>query len=232
MYSRGNPTETTARRLVVASLVAVVSTGAMIAPSRVHAQTAATACGDPFRNHFGPFDYRTAPPATRKMVEDFHFTPGIESMTRPVNTMMHEMAQDVSYTLGVFPNHARALVTMRRLSEKYKADPAPGTTRSVECWFDRAIRFRPEDTVPRALYAQFLAKRKRKDEAISQLEIAATHAQDNPLSIFNIGLVYLEMEQYDRALKHAHQALKLGYPRTELSDELKRLNKWAEPDTQ
>lgn len=232
MYSRANPSVMTAKHFFVASLVAAVSTGALVVPARVHAQAAAAACGDPFRNHFGPFDYRTAPPETRKMVEDFHFTPGIESMTRPVNTMMHDMAGDVSYTLQVFPNHARALVTMRRLSEKYKSDPPPGTTRSVECWFDRAIRFRPQDTVPRALFAQFLGKRKRMDEAISQLETATTHAQDNPLSLYNIGLVYLEMEQYDRALKHAHLALKLGYPRTELSDELKRLKKWVEPDSQ
>lgn len=192
-------------------------------------QALSSACGDPFRNHFGPFDYRTAPKETKALVENHHFTPGIESMTRPVNTMMHEMAQDVSYTLNVFPNHPRALLTMTRLSKKYKSDPPPGTATTIECWYDRAIRFRPDDTVARVLYAQYLAKKSRLAEAIKQLDSATTFATDNPFSHFNIGLAYFEVQQYDRALEQAHLAMKLGFPRQDLADRLKRVNKWVEP---
>jgi hypothetical protein len=37
-------------------------------------------CGNPFVNHFGPFDYRIAPVADRELVERFHFTPETEQL--------------------------------------------------------------------------------------------------------------------------------------------------------
>lgn len=219
----------TVRRLICNLPLLLISLSVLSLHGHVRAQAAEAACGDPFHNHFGPFDYRAAPKETRKLVEDYHFTPGIETMTQPKNTMMHDMAQDVSYTLQVFPNHPRALITMMRLAEKYKVDPPPGTGRSVECWFDRAVRFRPDDTVARILYAKFLAKKLRTEDALHQLDMATRQAADNPLSHYNIGLVYFEMQQYDRALEQAHKAMKLGMNRAELIDRLKRVNKWTEP---
>jgi tetratricopeptide (TPR) repeat protein len=187
------------------------------------------ACGNPFVNHFGPYDYRTAPPGIRKVVEDVHFTRGIETITQPKNTMFQEMAQDVEYTLNVFPNHARALLTMSRLVDRWRRDPAPGTRLPLECWFDRAVRFRPDDTVVRSLYAQFLHRRKRTDEGIAQLRIAIGHASDNGLSHYNIGLVAMELGDHALALQQAHRALALGFPRPELSAQLKALQQWREP---
>lgn len=197
---------------------------------RALAQTTGVAnCGDPSRNHFGPWDYRTARKEDREIVERVHFTPGIENMTKPVNTMMQDMAQDVAYTLGVFPNHHRALLTMQRLSEKHRADPPPGTPRTVECWYDRAIRFRPDDNVARLLYVRWLHGRKRTDDARAQLVTAARIAGKNPLSQYNIGLVYLEIGDAERALEQAHRAMSLGMQRTELADLLKRQNAWRDP---
>ena len=195
----------------------------------VLAQTGPQSCGNPFVNHYGPYDYRSASPATRKIVEEVHFTVGIETMTRPKNTMFHEMAQDVEYTLNVFPNHHRALITMSRLAERWKRDPPPGTNVSVECWFDRAVRFRPEDTVARSLYAQWLNKRQRQAEGSRQLRVAVDHAKDNPMSHYNIGLVALEIKDFELALSQAHKARELGFPRQELEEALKRANRWADP---
>jgi len=163
------------------------------------------------------------------MVEDFHFTPGIQSMTKPQNTMMHDMAQDVSYTLGVFPNHPRALLVMHRLALRAKSDPPPGTKVNVECWFDRAVRFRPEDTVVRSLYAQYLGRINRKDDATRQLRLASESAKDNAMSHYNIGLVAMEMGQTELALQQAHRALALGFPRQDLADRLRQANAWADP---
>lgn len=196
------------------------------------ADAAAHPCGDPFRNHFGPWDYRSADRSNIALVEKHHFTPGIEAMVKPMNTTMREMAQDVAYTLNVFPNHHRALLTMARLSDKHMADPPPGTARSVDCWFDRAIRFRPDDTVVRSLYALQLAKRKRQPEAEAQLEAAAAAAKDNPMSHYNIGLVYFDIGNHERALAQAHKAISLGVPRTELADRLKAAGKWRDPPAQ
>ncbi len=159
----------------------------------------------------------------------FHFTPGVESLTKPATTMANEMAGDVGYTLRAFPNHHRALLTMMRLGEKYKTDTPPAAGLSVECYFLRGVRFAPNDTVVRGLYARYLAKNNRADDAVRQLEAAATHANDNALTYYNIGLIYYELGRYDRALQAAHKARELGLQRQELADLLKRVNKWQEP---
>jgi len=201
----------------------------LIAAGGASAQTGPQACGNPFVNHFGPWDFRLTTPQQRAIVERVHFTPGIESMTRPGNTMFHEMAGDVAYTLDVYPNHHRALLTMVRLSQRWKKDPPPGTKRSVECWFDRAVRFRPDDTVARAFYAQFLHQSKRSSEAAAQLDIAAASAGDNPLSHSNLGLLYVEIGQLDKALQQAHRAQALGFAHPQLKLALEQAGKWVEP---
>ena len=214
------------RTWVLAVLLAAPLVAAAQADQAVHP------CGDPFRNHFGPWDYRSAERQNIALVEKHHFTPGIEAMIKPVNTTMREMAQDVAYTLNVFPNHHRALLTMARLAEKHQADPPPGTSMSVDCWFDRAIRFRPDDTVVRSLYALQLAKRKRLRDAEAQLDAAAAAAKDNPLSHYNIGLVFLEIGNHERALEQAHRAMAMGVTRPELADRLKAAGKWREAPAQ
>jgi len=222
------PAASAVQRYRCANLIWALACAFVMNPAAL-AQTGPQLCGNPFQNHFGPFDYRASSVALRKIVEEVHFTVGIESITRPKNTQFHEMAQDVEYTLNVFPNHHRALITMQRLADRWRRDPPPGTSVTVECWFDRAVRFRPDDTVARALYAQYLSKQKRRPDAVRQLDLAIEHAKDNPLSHYNIGLVFFEMEEFDRALVQAHKAQAMGYPRPELADSLKRVNKWTEP---
>lgn len=220
------------RGLRAAAVCVLLGIVVFTVPKAVSAQGAADPahpCGNPFVNHFGPWDYRTASKPDKDIVERAHFTPGIETMTRPSNTMMHDMAQDVAYTLGVFPNHHRALLTMERLSEKHKSDPPPGTQRPLDCWYYRAITFSPNDTVARALYARFLAKKGRRNEAVAQLDTAVGHATDNPLSHYNLGLIYFEIGQHDKALTQAHRAFALGLQRQDLARQLKGVGKWTEP---
>ena len=182
-------------------------------------------CGDPFRNHFGPWDYRTARPADIEVVESAHFTKRIENL-QPGERVLGD---DISYALNVFPNHHRALIAITSLADRLKTDRPPSSSYTVECWYERAIRFRPSDTVNRALFAQYLAKRQRKDEALKQLETAVGHAQDNAFSHYNIGLVYHSFGEFDRALAQAHKAIALGFQRPGLADLLRKENKWQEP---
>jgi hypothetical protein len=188
------------------------------------------ACGNPFVNHFGPWDYREAPRDHLNNVESNHFTPGVESLTRAKTTDQDKMGGDIAYTLHVFPNHHRALITMMRLAERQKVDPLPGTVRPVECYFYRAVLFRPNDTVARMIYAQYLAKRSRKPEALDQLRVVNEVAVDNPLSQFSLGLIYFDMGEFDLSLAAAHRARALGWERTELEDKLKAANKWSPPN--
>jgi hypothetical protein len=188
--------------------------------------TGPAVCGDPFKNHFGPWDFRTARREDLDIVEKVHFTPRIERLERGERIL----ADDISYTLGVFPNHHRALAAMTRLSLRDRTDKPEKSYFTIECWYDRAVRFRPDDNVVRVLYAQWLAARNRRDDARRQLEVGVQQAGPNALSHFNIGLMYVELGDHERALQQAHRALALGYQRPELVNLLKRANAWREPE--
>lgn len=191
------------------------------------AQAQMDLCGD-LSNGYGPYDYRTDRGETLGRVDRAHFPPITEALIRG-KSERSPPGPDIDYTLRAYPNHHRALVATMRFGERTKRDPPPGMRYTVECWLQRAVRFRPDDTVARGLYAKFLVERNRKPEAIAQLKAAEGHAGDNPFSHYNIGLIYLEAKEYDAALVQAHRAMALGFPRTELKDGLVAAGKWQEP---
>lgn len=205
----------------------------VIAASPALAQTAAPTdsehrCGPVATpGHYGPFDYRTNRTTSLVQVEKAHFTPPVEA---GVSGQSGDMMLDIGYTLKSSPNHHRALLTLVNLGAKTKS-PRPGQLEySIECWFDRAVRFRPDDTIVRMIYAKYLEQIGRRSEAIQQLETAKRQADDNPLTHHNIGLVYFELGDFDNALSQAHQARKLGFERSRLELLLKQQNKWIEPE--
>lgn len=175
---------------------------------------------------YGPYDYRTDK-SKLGIVEDYHFTPAVEALVRGSTGELPGL--DLSYTLGAFPNHHRALLAMVRYGEKMKSPQPPGARYSVDCYFDRALRFRPGDVIVRMIYAKYLAKSARNPEAIQQLEQATAFARDNAFSHYNIGLIYFDLKDYERALRQAHKAIGLGFPLTALRDQLQSVGKWTEP---
>jgi tetratricopeptide (TPR) repeat protein len=176
---------------------------------------------------FGPFDYRVERGNNLNLVESAHFTPSVEALIKG-NTGM--LGGDLNYTLSVFPNHHRALMSVMRYGEKMKNPHPPDLRYSVECYFDRAIRFRPDDGIPRMMYAIFLAKGNRNSEATQQLDIASANAEgkENPFTHYNLGLNYMDLKEYDKAQEQAHKAYALGFLQPELKDKLKALGKWTD----
>jgi tetratricopeptide (TPR) repeat protein len=189
------------------------------------AQEAPNACGS-LNNHYGPYDYRTERTGRLRVVETYHFTPEVEALVRGRSSAY--IGDDLSYTLRTSPNHHRALMSIIRYGERTKSPQPPNLEFSIDCYFDRAIRFQPNDNVVRSLFAHYLGKTGRKNEAVQQLEVASQHAGDNALSRYNIGLIYVELKEYDRALVQAHEAIRLGYLRPELPDMLKGVGKWQD----
>ncbi len=187
-----------------------------------------SSCG-PLTNGYGPYDYRRQSPSSLAIVENYHFKPETESMLRGITG---PAGTDIAYTLRVFPNHHRALLAMIRLGDKEKSPQPRGSEYSVECWLERAVRYTPDDTVARLIYAQFLAKTNRVQEAAAQLEKAENAALDNPLSHYNIGLLYFEIKNYDKALTQAHKALAMGLPKQDLAESLRKVGKWQDPPAQ
>jgi hypothetical protein len=183
-------------------------------------------CGEAF-NSYGPFDYRSAQPSQRLIVENAHFTPGVENLTRGATG---PFGHDIGYTLAVFPNHPRAIAAMERLAERQKTDPPQGASMTIDCYYARGMNFAPDDLVFRMLYANSLIRRKRFDEAQRFLDYVVTQAGDNPMTHFNAGMLYMDMSRHDQALVQAHRAMALGLVRPELRDRLTAAGRWKEPE--
>jgi Flp pilus assembly protein TadD len=59
---------------------------------------------------------------------------------------------------------------------------------SIDCWFERAMTFRPEDGVVRVVYAIFLARKGDNEAALSRYKEALALQPDSPETHYNIGL--------------------------------------------
>lgn len=206
-------------RLLLVALAAAVASGA-------HAQTMELGCGS-LENHYGPLDYRTVSPSQRAIVENVHFTPRVESLRGGATSIT--AGGDLNYTLRVFPNHHRALVSVMRLGEKEKTPRPRDMEYSVECWFERAERFQPNDSVAKGLYGVYLVRDGRAKEGAAKLEQALAEGGEDANVRYNLGLAYVELKRYDEALDSAHRAYALGFPLPGLRDKLKRAGKWREP---
>ena len=192
------------------------------------AQSDFNVCGS-LENGFGPYDYRVERGQNLRLVEGAHFTPAVEGLLR--GNTAKTPGGDLDYTLRAYPNHHRALMSVMRYSEKLNS-PHPRDLRySVECYFDRAVRFRADDPIVRMIFATFLAhQKKRMPDALKQLETARELAKDNAFTHYNIGLIYLDLKEYDRALAQAHVAYALGFTQPALREGLVAAGRWKEPD--
>lgn len=182
-------------------------------------------CGDLERQQgLGPYDYRTASQKTRELVEHYHFTESVETLTKGASSVV--LGEDISYTLRVFPNHPRALLAMAELARRQKIDPPKGSAYTVACWFDRAIRFRPDDGQVHLAYGIALLRNGERQAAIAQLQKADELLPNDANVHYNLGLAYFDLRDYDQALTHAKKAYALGFPLPGLRQMLERANQW------
>jgi tetratricopeptide (TPR) repeat protein len=174
-------------------------------------------------NHYGPFDYNVEKGGGLQQVERVHFTPAVEALLRGSSGYL---GGDLSYTLNAFPNHHRALASIMRWGATTRNPQPPHLQFSIDCYFDRATRFRPRDTVVRSLYAMHLAQNNRKADAMKQLQYAREVASESAISLHNIGLVYFELKEYEPAREAARAAVALGFPSVPLVTRLKSVGQW------
>lgn len=219
---------------VTALLITVTQCGGAIADS---------ACGPLSLGGFGPFDYRSEKhknvggiefrpgssehQAILDMVQGAHFKPEIEALLYG-KTRDSTPGGDIAYTLHALPNNHRALVATMRYGEKLKTEHPKDMRFSVECYFDRAVRFAPDDAIVRMLFAQFLISKNRQPEAMQQLVYAENLAGVNGFTHYNIGLIYFDSGAHEKALQQAQQATALGFPRPDLEQKLRAAGKWQD----
>lgn len=181
-----------------------------------------TTC-DVLRNGFGPFDYRTAKPSDLQIVEDYHFTQDVETLRHGATGAV---GGDLDYTLRAFPNHHRALVSMMNLQFKIKGDHAYGAKYSVPCYFDRALRFRPDDGTVHTIFGVYLLRLGKTNDAITQFRSAANLGDDSGSLHYNLGLAYFDINDYDKAVVEAKKAYERGFNLPGLKEKLRKASKW------
>ncbi|MGV7206252.1 tetratricopeptide repeat protein [Oxalobacteraceae bacterium A2-2] len=193
----------------------------LLAPAAAHAQ-----CGE-LAHHDQGGDYTNADDRQGlRVVEQFHFTPAVEQLRRGATDTL---GGDIGYTLEHFPNHHRALSAMARLGLRDKTPRPAGARYTVACYFERAIRFRPQDARVRALYGGYLLALQSQDAALEQLAEAARLEPDNATSHYNLGLLYLKRKDYAHARESALRAYALGFPLPGLRNQLAAAGQWRQP---
>lgn len=115
---------------------------------------------------------------------------------------------------------------MVRLSERLKTPQPPGARYPAECYFDRAVRFSPDDAMVHVLYGNYLAKRGRAAEARQQLAAAEANVGTDAQVTYNLGLAYFELKDYEKAAGFAKNAQEMGIQFTGLQQRLERVGKW------
>jgi len=201
--------------------VAFLSAAGLAASGIAWAQT--PPCGA-LTNSYGPFDYRTSK-AELKIVEDYHFTPDVETL-RHGNTAT--VGGDIDYTLRASPNHHRALMSMVNLAVRTKSEKPLGPRLTVDCYFDRAMRFANDDGAVRIIYGIYLYKIGKKVDARRVLEDARKIDDGDPNLHYNLGVVYLDLGDKDNALASAQKAYQLGAQLPGLRDKLRKAGVWKE----
>lgn len=197
----------------------------LLLPLVAISETGYQACGS-LDNGYGPFDYRATDPAKREIVEKFHFTPKVETLRG--GSTASTPGGDLAYTLRAFPNHPRALMATMKFAEKTKKNPPPEMGYTVGCWFERAERFRLDDPTVKLLHGIYLVRSGKPDEGVNKLESALELSQDNPNIMYNLGLAYFELKQFDKSLEFAKRAYAGGFPLPGLKNMLQKSGKWKE----
>jgi len=188
-------------------------------------QAADPFCGEMYLGQYGPFDY-TDPVIKRDklpIVESAHFTSNVKNL---ISGNTGPIGGELNYVLLSFPNHYPALVAMTKLSLREKTTPK-GARFTVECYFDRAFRFKPGDANVRMIYGNYLLKLGgRLDDAIEQYHEALWLRPENANINYNIGLLYLKKKDYELAIIHAKKAYELDFPLPGLRNKIMKTGKW------
>ncbi|SDA25476.1 TPR repeat-containing protein [Nitrosospira sp. Nsp18] len=207
--------------LIAGSVVKIISSVVILLISIISTNLqAASYCGE----LDNAYDYRdNTQRSFLATVEKHHFTPNVESL-RHGNS--GSLGGELSYTLMIFPNHHRALAAFGKLSLRDKTLKPAGSKYSVECFFERAIRYKPNDGIVRMVYGNYLLKAGQIDKATEQFQIAVDLDPENPTINYNLGLLYMKKKDYEQANIYAKKAYELGFPLPGLKNQLMEAGKW------
>jgi len=185
-----------------------------------------TGFGVEFRDG-GPNDYYDAASSRRfqrvlNSVEKLHLHKAIAHLQQG---QISAACLEIEFTLRWYPNHPRGLQFVAELYDKH----ACPNSKTAEEHFTTAQNFRPNDPIAYILYGLYLHKKGFLEKAAKQYNLALPLAPESSDLHYNLGLLYIETKDYDKALHHAKKAYDIGHPLPGLRKKLKNLGLW--PDT-
>lgn len=190
-------------------LIALLLTSAGVASAQQ-----VSACGS-LQNAYGPFDYRKERGRMLQIVDSAHFTTDVEMLIRGKSS---SIGGDLDYTLRAAPNHHRALDATMRLALRDNTHQPKGMRYSVDCWFDRGMRFVPDDYVVRFLFVQYLIRTNRAKEAPQHLDFVAAKSPPEALTWLNLALLNADLGRWEIGRSQAEQARALGLERARVNE--------------
>ena len=187
---------------------------------------AANYCGE-LKNGTGPLDYRkkSENKADLDAVEGRHFTEKYEKL---IPDERGYVGGELDYTLRAFPNHHRALMAFGKLVLRDKNTKPQGAHYTVDCYFERAMRFQPDDGIVHLIYGIYLSQAGNMEKAIEEINEANRLEPNNANINYNLGLLYFKKKNYIQARSFARQAYALGFPLPGLRNMLDKAGQWNE----
>lgn len=208
------------RCLVIAAIAGLLQT----------AGSPALAQDEPFcgslANGYGPYDYRRERGRALGIVDGYHFNNDVRNLRRGQSG---RLGDDLDYVLRASPNHHAALATISEWGVRLKTKEPPELKRSIDCYFERASRFQPDDHLVRLLYANFLQRMNQKAQALAALEPLEKLDDLQAFTHQNLGMLLLDLGEPERALAQAWKAQELGWVRPGLKERLEKAGQWREP---
>ena len=179
-------------------------------------------CGS-LENHYGPFDYTNAEHIRERLpiVERFHFTEKVEFLRAGESSTL---VGDLDYTLRTFPNHHKALYSMLQYRLKHPRQPSEEFF-SADCYFKRALAFKPDDGIVWMLYGIYNHKKNNYSAALEKYKTAEKILKGSSDLFYNMGLLYFDMGNIELARKYANLAYGRGYPLPALRKKLESVEK-------
>lgn len=177
----------------------------------------------------GHFDYTNAAHKVKhlEIVEKHHFTKEIRLLIKGKSS---SIPAEIDYTLRAWPNHHKALNSLMyyRFINQYDIVKGnkPNLISPLECYFQRAINFSSKDATSSLLYAIFLKKIKKFNEADKYYQRAIAIRPDELLIRYNYGLFLFKIKKYEQAMSQARVIYRNEFSQMKLKQKLVASGHW------
>ena len=153
-------------------------------------------------------------------VHSYHLQPAFDALARGNLKGAHDHFE---FILNAYPNSPQALNGMSELCTTKWKSPAC----DADAWFEKAAARNPSASMTWVIYGLHLQRKGQLREAIEKFEHALELRPNDINAHYNLGLLYFDLKDYEKANRHAQMSYALGAPLPGLRDKLMRAKAWS-----